>query len=157
MRIKVLISILAVLIGFIVIYNFYDNNRIVVREARVGIQDLPDSFEGFTILQISDLHQKEFGKDQKRLVEKINSLDYDLIAITGDMVNRVANVEPFYKMLEGIKNKKHVLFIEGNSDPMDYEFGDQIGFRKSDFIKGIEERGVFFLEFPYEIKRGNDS
>ena len=42
---------------------------------------------GFRIVHISDLHNAEFGSDNKRLIERIRSLDPDIIAVTGDLVD----------------------------------------------------------------------
>lgn len=72
------------LIVFVVSYNVYDNNRVAIVRQEVEIDGLPDSFEGFTILEITDLHGKRFGRNQKHLVDKINSYDYDMVAITGE-------------------------------------------------------------------------
>ena len=74
------ITILSVIL-IIVIYNIFDNNRIKVVEQEVEVVDLPEEFEGFKILQIADLHGKTFGKNQKRLLKKMNAIDYDMIAI----------------------------------------------------------------------------
>ena len=69
----------------VILYNVYDNNRIKVVEQTINIKDLLSEFEGFKILQISDLHGKRFGDNQDKLVSLINSIDYNIIVITGDM------------------------------------------------------------------------
>ena len=86
------ITILSVIL-IIVIYNIFDNNRIKVVEQEVEVVDLPEEFEGFKILQIADLHGKTFGKNQKRLLKKMNAIDYDMIAICGDMMDKQDIVE----------------------------------------------------------------
>ena len=48
---------------------------------------MPEEFEDFKIVQLSDLHNKEFGEGSKRLVKKINKIEPDIIVITGDMLN----------------------------------------------------------------------
>lgn len=83
-KIALLIVIIAVVL-LTVIYNLIDNNRVIVVNQKVNIQNLPKEFEGFTILQISDLHGKQFGKHQQRLLKKINETNYDMLVITGDM------------------------------------------------------------------------
>lgn len=143
--IKVLLGLLVIFVS-ILLYIIWDNNRVSVVSQDVVINELPAELEGFTILQISDLHEKEFGKNQRRLIKKINAIDYDVIAFTGDMLERPesANYESFYTLLEGIENKENLLFVPGNSDPPSYQITDV--FQKSEFIKGMEERGVRFLE-----------
>jgi len=143
-----------ILIVFIVFYNVYDNNRITVIRQEVEIDDLPDSFDGFTILQITDLHGKRFGQNQEYLVSKVNSCEYDMIAITGDMMNSYgeSDVKPFYELLDGIKNKKN-MFYTGGSDLVawDLHTGEITRYGKE-----LEEKGCILLDQVHFIERGKD-
>lgn len=49
---------------------------------------ISSNFDGFKILHISDLHNKEFGIGQKALAEKIAALQPNIIAVTGDLIDR---------------------------------------------------------------------
>ena len=69
-RYYVLITIF-LLIAFCVVWNIYDNQRFVVTEQTVTLDDLPNSFDGYHILQISDLHGKYFGENQLDLLSSI--------------------------------------------------------------------------------------
>lgn len=80
--------LLLVFIVGIILYSVYDNNRIVLVKEKVEIENLHTSFNNFKILQITDLHGKMFGKNQKNLIDKINSINYDAIAIIGDIYDR---------------------------------------------------------------------
>ncbi len=54
----------------------------------VRLQDLPAGLHGFTILQISDIHVgPTIKRGFRRIVDQVNSLESDLIAITGDLVD----------------------------------------------------------------------
>ena len=70
--------IILIIICACVIYNIYDNNRFKVVAQEITIDKLPNEFDGFKILQISDLHGKSFGENQKDLLKTINSLEYDI-------------------------------------------------------------------------------
>ena len=136
-----MLSILAFIA--IIIYNIYDNNRIKIVKQEVEIENLPNSFNNFKILQISDLHGKMFGKNQELLINTVNSIAYDAIAISGDMIdNDSTDYEPFIKLLEGIENKDYIFYIEGNHGPK--------------FNKKLENLGCIPLNKPYEIKKEND-
>ena len=136
------LPILVFIVG-IIFYNVYDNNRISLVKEEIQIDSLPTSFNNFKILQITDLHGKVFGKNQKNLIDKINSVDYDAIAITGDMMDSNSDdYKPLENLLEGIKNKEYVFYVPGNNGP---EFYDKLG-----------DLGCIPLDKPYEIKRGND-
>ena len=109
--------IITLLILITIIYNIYDSNRIKIVEQNVKIDNLPQSFNNFTILQITDLHGKYFGENQNKLLDKINSIDYDMIAITGDIKNKHEdNIDAFLDMMNGINNKEKVFFVMGNAD-----------------------------------------
>jgi len=148
-KVKLLIAFSIILI--LVTYTVRDNNRIKIVEQEVPIDHLPKELDGFTILQISDLHEKEFGSGQARLIEKINSLSYDVIVFTGDMLKSPTskNVYPYYHLLDGIDNKEAALFVLGNTDPNGFEnFYDP-----TDFIVGMEQRGVKPLGSHYTVEK----
>ena len=57
--------IVVLLIGTVLlaVWIVWDNKRIVVTSFEVESKHLPDAFDGYRIVQISDLHNDEFGKD----------------------------------------------------------------------------------------------
>jgi predicted MPP superfamily phosphohydrolase len=75
----------AVLIIAAVIY--LGNNIIQVSHYTVKSRKIPKAFNGFKILQLSDLHSKSFGKENCYLIKKINVQNPDIIVMTGDMVD----------------------------------------------------------------------
>src|SRR5690625_102656 len=153
---RIVIGIFVVMIT-VVSYTIWDNYRIKVVSEDIFINDLPEELAGFQILQITDLHEREFGKNQKRLLDKINSIRYDVIVFTGDMLdNREStNYEPFYSILEGIRYNENILVVPGNADTSSYEYFPD--FDKSEFVKGMEERGATFLEAVTTIERNGEN
>lgn len=147
---------LALLCVALIFYTIWDNQRLIVVNEEIKIKELPEEFEGFTILQVSDLHEKVFGSQQEKLIQAVNSVDYDAIVFTGDMQNGSTNYKPFYSLIEGIKNKQHALYIKGNADPENYQSDTRKPFEQNEFIKGMEKRGVALLESNYTIKRGSE-
>ncbi|MEQ8201168.1 MAG: metallophosphoesterase [Syntrophomonadaceae bacterium] len=139
---------LAVVIA-ILAYNFYDNNRIIVKEESVSIPNLPASFEGFTILQISDLHGKSFGPGQASLTARINSLDYDLLALTGDMETPAESFEPFIALLDGIQDKTNLIYVNGNFDLAYNSLSGDV----TATGRELEEHGCILLNHPYPLVR----
>ena len=108
-RYYVLITIF-LLIAFCVVWNIYDNQRFVVTEQTVTLDDLPNSFDGYRILQISDLHGKYFGENQLDLLSAINQLDYDCILFTGDMnkyeESDLLSSQAIFDLINGIEKKE---------------------------------------------------
>ena len=95
------------------------------REVTVEITDLPAEFDGYRIVQFSDLHTGTYGNDTAyvgRLVDNINALHPDLIVFTGDIVNREsAEMVPFEPVLSRLQAPDGVLAILGNHDYGDYK------------------------------------
>lgn len=98
--------------------------NIDVREVDVVIPDLPEAFDGYAIAQISDLHIGTFGSDTSfvaKVVNRVNGLDADVIAFTGDIVNRkTTELVPFVKTLAQLHARDGVYSILGNHDYGDY-------------------------------------
>lgn len=140
---------LVALLLMAVIYNVYDNNRIVVKQEMVSIPGLPAAFEGFAILQISDLHGKSFGPDQARLTNLINGLDYDMIAFTGDMETGAGSFAPFLALLDGLADRENMFYVNGNED---LAFNLLSGV-KSETGKMLEAQGCRLLTHPFPLRR----
>lgn len=85
---------------------------------------LPQTFEGFTIAQISDLHLGTWGNDTSfisALVDSVNAQRPDLIAFTGDLVNRSSSeTAPFVRILSRLHAPCGVISVMGNHDYGDY-------------------------------------
>ncbi len=126
---------------------------------------LPAAFNGYRIVQFSDLHVGTFGNSQSipmRLVEKINALKPDLIVFTGDIVNnRSSELIPFIPSLRNLEAKDGIVSILGNHD-----YGDYAKW-KTESAKGTISIGWSALKktasiggYPqrtFLLKNGNDS
>jgi len=91
--------------------------RLNFKRLRVGIENLPASFENFTMVHLSDLHvnTKTPLHALESLVAKINELDIDMVALTGDLFD--ARAKYIKEPLEILSHIKHpVYFVSGNHD-----------------------------------------
>ena len=115
----------------------------------VKSQKLPESFDGFKIVQLSDLHGAEFGEDGMELVEKVKELEPDIIALTGDFVTDEGDLAAVEKLAARLVKLCPVYFISGN-----HEFGSGLAVK----VRNILERaGVKYLSNEYlTINRGDD-
>ncbi|WP_353145228.1 metallophosphoesterase [Chryseobacterium sp.] len=94
-----------------------------VRRVKVKLPDLPKSFKGYKIVQISDVHSGSFSDPGKlqHAIELINEQNPDLVLFTGDMVNNVADeFKPFIPLFSQIKAKDGKFAVLGNHDYGDY-------------------------------------
>ena len=82
---KIAIFVICILLcaGFF----YWQNNAIEVTNYTFSSDEIPSDFEGYRIVQISDLHNKSFGKQPNRLIQEIENLHPDMIVITGDVVD----------------------------------------------------------------------
>lgn len=103
---------------------FFGWRRIVVRKAVCESELLPQSFDGYRILQLSDLHIGTFLKNKsfiRKLVNVVNEQHADLIVFTGDLVNvRADEVRPFVSDMSKMVSKDGVLSVMGNHDYCEY-------------------------------------
>ena len=117
-----IIGCIIILIVFVIVYNIELSKTIVVIKQDVVIENLPNEFEGFTILQISDLHSSTFGENQEVLINLINNENYDIIAFTGDMMQKDDdNYKAFLDLLNGINKSDSSFYLAGNNGPFVFE------------------------------------
>ncbi len=83
-RIFLLLLLSAALLWF---YH-YSNNSLRVEHFTYASTRLPEGFDGCRIVVLSDLHAKEFGEHNERLLSVLKSLAPDYIFISGDLVDR---------------------------------------------------------------------
>jgi len=93
--------ILAVIAIGLSLFLYGENNLITVMRVNVESSKLPHVFDGYKIVHLSDLHSKEFGREQKRLVIIIENENPDLIAITGDLIDSMRrDIEPVLSLVK---------------------------------------------------------
>lgn len=118
--------ITVLLIGAILLtlWIVWDNERIVVTSFEAESKQLPDAFDSYRIVQISDLHNDEFGKDNKKLLALIKEIKPDIIAITGDLLDsRRTDVEKALNFASQASQIAPCYYVTGNHESrMDEEF-----------------------------------
>lgn len=70
----------------VVLYSIWQNQTIIVTEYTVAHKQIPASFNGKRIVQLTDLHNKDFDED---LTERVRSLSPDILVITGDWIGMI--------------------------------------------------------------------
>lgn len=90
-----------------------------IRRVEIALERWPGALDGFRIAQISDLHVgamlgRDFAADVTR---RVNALDADLVAVTGDLVDgTVAHLAEEVAPLGGLRARHGVFFVTGNHD-----------------------------------------
>lgn len=138
------------------------NYRVI--KQRIFFPDLPDSFDGFTITQISDVHSGSFDNPERinYAIDLINEQNSDLILFTGDIVNTHAKeMYPWIDLFNRIKPHQDGKYsVLGNHDYGEYiDWPTQV--EKDENFKEIKELygkiGFdLLLNQNRKIKRGAD-
>ena len=114
---KYLSVILAILFSVLVLWTIWGNVTVGVTHYSVTGKQLPDSFDGFKIAVVSDLHNARFGRDNSQIVRKIEEEHPDIIAITGDLVdaNRT-DMETAIALVHKLMQLAPCYYVTGNHE-----------------------------------------
>jgi predicted MPP superfamily phosphohydrolase len=97
---------------------------------------LPEEFEGYTVLQVSDIHMRQMGRRERLLEKLIRALPpVDLVALTGDLIHTAAGTEPFLKLAQAFQARDGAFAIFGNSEHKN-------GVRPFAFSQTLAEHGI---------------
>jgi uncharacterized protein len=105
------------------IYGFSNKYNYHVKRLALHFPNLPTSFRGLKVVQLSDIHSGSFTNKEavKRGVEKVLQLKPDLILFTGDLVNNEAvEMEEYKEVFSRLQAPLGVYSVLGNHDYGDY-------------------------------------
>ncbi|MFJ8526467.1 metallophosphoesterase [Bacillus sp. NPDC094106] len=115
-RYKKLLIIGALAIG-VSAFSYVQNNLISVSKISITSSKIPSNFKGFKIVQLSDLHSKKFGENQEVLIEKVKSLNPEIIVITGDLIDsKRYDAAASLKVMKELVKHYPVYFVTGNHE-----------------------------------------
>ena len=140
----------------------WGKNNIKVLKYTLFFDDLPSSFDGFQLTQISDIHAGNITSidNLEHTVKLINSQNSNVIFFTGDLVNNEAKeLIPWINTLSKLKSKDGVYSILGNHDYGDYRSWSSVKEKTDNFntIKQYQKDMGFnlLINDSVYIKRGN--
>lgn len=114
---------------FIITGTIWGRNRLEVNSIEIVFDKLPREFDGYRIVHISDIHARSFaGREDfmKEAVDKINSLNPDLIAFTGDLITLTPDeIDNIAHSLMSLMAKDGVVSVLGNHDYCTYSDADK--------------------------------
>ena len=116
-----------------------DNGLMLTKMTYYG--EVPKTFDGYKILQVSDLQNKVFGREQRPLLKKIHESAPDIIVITGDLLDRHegrTDVDSAMNFIDSIMDIAPVYFVSGNHEHQSGAW--------EELEERLVERGVTVLE-----------
>jgi predicted MPP superfamily phosphohydrolase len=145
---KLLICFVILICG--ALFSFNQNNFIGVTSINLELERLPQAFDGLKIVQISDLHSKLFGENQRNLVSKIRKAEPELILIAGDLVDsKNYDEHTALTLIDEIADIAPIYYVTGN-----HEFWSG---RFPSLEKKLKERGVRILRGTKDTIERNGS
>ncbi len=139
--------------------------HIVVKHYTYADARVPKAFDGYRIVQLSDLHLGTLHGHEDvlhEIVAKVNDCDADLVVFTGDLVNyHAAELDEFRDILSGLKARDGVISVMGNHDYAQYFRWPTPADSIADICRLQEAQRAMgwhlLLNENRIVKRGNDS
>lgn len=112
-RKNVLILCIIVILLYI-ISGFY--NPLVLTRYDYTSSKVPEGFDGYRIVHISDFHCKEFGDRESDLIAVIRNAAPDLILFTGDSIDDEHSLDNYRDLITGIYDVAPIYYVNGNHE-----------------------------------------
>ena len=98
-------------------WNIIQNQHIEVNKITIKSENLPDDFQGYKIVQVSDLHNAEFGENNIDLLSAIKEQSPDIIVVTGDIIDsRRTDVQIARDFVNNASEIAPVYYVTGNHE-----------------------------------------
>ena len=132
-----IVSVLVILcIGILTLWG---NSALEVNEYEIVSDRIPQSFEGFRIAQVSDLHNKDFGEGYGKLLTLLSKINPDIIVVTGDLIDsRQTDLDVALEFAWQAGKIARVYYVSGNHEARVSEY--------EDLKIGLVKAGVVILE-----------
>ena len=117
MRFSLLLGILIPLLAFLAAFLYWSDKSLVTTRYTLRSAAVGRSFDGFTIVHVSDLQSARFGPDQRRLAKAVRRASPDIIVFTGDLVDRNhTDYQASLKAMEQLTAIAPVYYVNGNHE-----------------------------------------
>ena len=145
-----------------VIWNVYWNSTITVHTYTHANEGIPEEFDGFRVVQLTDLHSVRTEAQGQLVYDTIRGQEPDMICVTGDLVDSryyakhgVAGETLTLALMEELVKLAPVYFIYGNHEMILLDDP-----QKNEFKVALEEMGVQILNndvIRYSMEEGGES
>lgn len=109
-RLVTTVVVLAVLVGFF----WWQQNGL--SSETISVPSAPDGFAGYRIAVISDLHGKEFGEGNEKLLDYVRDLEPDCIAVVGDLLHEEEQLAMVPAVARGLAAVAPTYYVTGNHE-----------------------------------------
>ena len=135
----IFLAVVAAVLVALVIWIAWGNTALELNTYTISSSKLPQSFDGYRIAHVSDLHNAEMDKDNEKLLTMLRDADPDMIAITGDLIDsRNTDIEVALQFVREAVKIAPCYYVTGNHEARVNEYGE--------LKAGMEDAGVTVLE-----------
>lgn len=148
-------QIIVGLIILILIWTLIEQKLLLTNRFVIKCPGLPKEWNGTNIVVLADLHNCSFGKNNERLVNKIDALAPDFILVAGDMINKKETSYPSnsFFLLESLAKKYKVYYSYGNHEQKLKDYEKMKGQKEeelysswTDYKRGLASNNIEFLD-----------
>lgn len=104
------VVVLAAVVGFL----WWQQNGL--SSETISVPSAPDGFAGYRIAVISDLHGKEFGEGNEKLLDYVRDLEPDCIAVVGDLLHEEEQLAMVPAVARGLAAVAPTYYVTGNHE-----------------------------------------
>ena len=138
-RKSIILAVVAAILFALIAWIIWGNTALELNTYTISSSKLPQSFDGYRIAHVSDLHNAEMGKDNEKLLTMLRDADPDMIAITGDLVDsRNTDLEVALLFVREAVKIAPCYYVTGNHEARISEYDE--------LKAGMEATGVTVLE-----------
>ena len=120
----IFLAVVAAVLVALAIWIAWGNTALELNTYTVSSAKLPESFDGYRIAHVSDLHNTEMGKDNEKLLAMLRDADPDMIAITGDLIDsRDTDIEIALQFVREAVKIAPCYYVTGNHEARVNEYG----------------------------------
>lgn len=135
----ILFAALSAVLVALIIWVVWGNAALELNAYTITSSQLPESFDGYRIAHISDMHNAQMGKDNEKLLTMLREADPDIIAITGDLIDsRNTNLAIALQFVQEAVKIAPCYYVTGNHEARVNEY--------SKLKTGLVSAGVIVLE-----------
>ena len=135
----ILFAVLSAVVIGLIIWMAWGNTALELNGYTITSSRLPESFGGYRIAHVSDLHNALMGEGNEKLLTMLREANPDMIAITGDLIDsRNTNVEIALQFVQEAMKIAPCYYVTGNHEARKNEYNE--------LKSGMESNGVIVLE-----------
>ena len=155
MKNKKIIVLVCITLIFISIIMYFIK-KIDVTKYTISNEKIPEEFNGFKILQLSDFHSEGYRDTTEKLIDKVKNINPDIIVMTGDMVSwDMENIEEAKILVESLAEIYPIYYVDGNHEHLAEILRLS---RYNSFLDFMHELGVTTIKNDcIKLHKGNES